>query len=96
MTDPLLRLNSLCRPKILVRAARIGSTSYNRRTSLRRLLPGETPPPPGQAFEVLFEREHQMDIARREGGAAYSAARHVEILSALIHEARLAGLRAAA
>ena len=96
MNDPMQRLEQLSRPKLLVRAARIGVTTLNRKSAMRRLMPGEATPPPGQAFDVLLQREEAMDFARREGGAAYSAARHVELLSALIHEARLAGLRRAA
>lgn len=93
MTDPLTRLATLRRPRLLVRAARIGLGEYNRERSLRRLLPGEAHPAPGQAFDVLFAREEVVDLARRDGTAAYSAARHVELLAALINEARLAGFR---
>ena len=96
MSDPMVQLNALSRPRLLVRAARIGLAEFNRDKSLRRLMPGETPPPPGQAFDVLYDRERVMDIARRDGGATYSVARHVELLAALIHEARLANLRMAA
>ncbi len=91
MYNANLRLQSLSRPKILVRAARIGLGSYNRDRSLRRLIPGETPPAPGEAFDVLWDHEQAIDQTRRDGGAAYSPARHVELLAALINEARLAG-----
>lgn len=96
MPNALSRLSSLNRPRILVRAARIGVTDYNRRRSLKRLLPGETVPSPGLAFDKLLEHEAALDSIRREGGASYSAARHVELLSALIDEARLAECRTAA
>jgi len=93
MTDPLSYLQTLCRPKLLVRAARIGLCDYNRDRSLRRILPGTPPPAPGHAFYVLLEREEALDAIRLDGSAAYSAARHVEVLAALIHEARLANVR---
>ena len=93
MTDPQSLLSSLRRPSLLVRAARHGAADYNRDRLLRRVLPGEMPPGPGLAFERLAEREAEIDLARREGGAAYSLARHVEALVALIEEARLALLR---
>jgi hypothetical protein len=96
MTDPLDRLSALNRPRLLVRAARIGLAAYNRERSLRRLLPGHAVPAPGKAVEVLLEREEALDTVRREGGASYSSARHVEVLAALINEARLAGTRDAA
>lgn len=93
MTDPLSRLATLSRPSLLVQAAKIGVPELNRDVSLRRMLPGQSPPPPGQAFEPLLFREEAMEMARRDGGAAYSAAKHVELLSALIVEARLASHR---
>ena len=96
MSNAMSRLSTLNRPRILVRAARIGVAGYNRGRSLRRLLPGETVPSPGLAFDRLMEHEAVLDSIRREGGAAYSAARHVELLSALIDEARLAERRTAA
>ena len=90
MTDPQTVLNSLRRPRLLVRAARLGLQDYNRTRSLRRLMPGESTPRPGLAFEFLVEREAAIDKVRREGAASYSAARHIELLVALIEEARLA------
>lgn len=96
MTDPIARLATLSRPNLLVRAARFGMRDFNRTRSLRRLMPGETPPAPGQAFEALLEREAMMDEARRAGGAGYSPARHIEVLAALINEAQIAGHRLAA
>lgn len=96
MTDPISRLASLSRPRLLVRAAKFGMAEFNRSRSLRRLMPGETLPAPGTAFELLWERESAMDTARREGLANYSPARHIELLAALIHEARIADHRIAA
>ena len=96
MSDPMSRLASLSRPRLLVRAAKFGIAEFNRNRALRRLMPGEAPPAPGQAFEMLWEREDAMDTARREGTAHYSPARHIELLAALIHEARIAERRIAA
>ena len=96
MIDPLELLQSLRRPRLLVRAARHGLADYNRDRSLRRLLPDQALPGPGQAFEKLAEREALMNETRREGAAAYSAARHIEVLVALMVEARLAVQRTVA
>ncbi len=93
MIDPQEILKSLRRPRLLVRAARHGLSDYRRDRFLRRLLPGEVVPQPGQALARLAEREAAMDQNRREGGATYSVARHIEILVALIEEARLASTR---
>lgn len=93
---PMTRLAALSRPRLLVKAARYGVEEFNRERALRRILRDETAPAPGQAFELLFGREAEMDEARRQGGAAYSPARHVELLAALIFEARIAEFRTAA
>jgi hypothetical protein len=93
MTDPISLMNSLRRPRLLVRAARLGIQDYNRDRCLRRLYAGEVPPKPGLAFEALVERELALDQIRREGSAAYSVARHIELLIALIEESRLAAQR---
>ena len=90
MTDPHTVLTTLRRPRLLVRAARLGLLDYNRDHSLRRLMPGETPPRPGMAFAYLAEHEAALNATRREGAASYSVARHIELLVALIEEARLA------
>ena len=93
MTNPQDALNALRRPRLLVRAARLGVPDYNRRRSLPRLLPGQALPRPGHAFASLIEAEAGIDRLRREGSAAYSVARHIEFLVALIEESRLAASR---
>lgn len=96
MNSQLRRLGALKRPNLLVRAARIGLKDFSRERSLRRIFQSENYPGPGEAFEKLLEIEALTDRARREGGAVYSPARHVELLTALINEAQLADLRFAA
>ncbi len=96
MHNPMSRLANISRPRLLVRAARLGTEEFNRDRSLRRILKGEAVPAPGQAFEQLYGREAEMDQMRRVGEAAYSPARHVELLAALINEAQIANCRLAA
>lgn len=96
MSSYMSRLSALSRPRLLVRAARHRLTEFNRETSLRRVFQGEAVPAPGQAFSALFDKEDAMNSARCTGGAAYSPARHVELLAALMHEAQIAELRIAA
>jgi hypothetical protein len=94
---PTSFLQTLNRPKLLVRAAQAWVPDFNRDRSLRRIFPGSTPPTPGRGFEALIEQERAIDQIRRDGAASYSAARHIEILVALIVEARIASsLRTAA
>ena len=90
MITPTTFLQSLNRPKLLVRAAQVWLPEFNRERSMRRIFPGMVPPAPGRGFEALVEQEEAIDQIRREGAASYSAARHIEVLVALIVEARLA------
>ena len=90
MNTPQQLLQSLNRPQLLVRAARVWLPEFNRERSMRRIFPGMVPPSPGRGFDVLLEQEQAIDAIRREGSASYSAARHIEVLVALIVEARLA------
>jgi hypothetical protein len=93
MPDPTDLLNSLRRPRLLVRAAHIGLEDYNRDRGLKRLLPQVAPATSSDVFMELIEREAELNDARRTGGAAYSVCRHVELLVALIVEARLLSTR---
>lgn len=84
------RLNQMHRPRLLVRAARFGLTDYRRDRDLRRLV-GDTPlPSPLAALGHLLTVEEIAETSRRAGEATYSVARHVELLVALLGEARLA------
>ena len=89
MTDLTLRLDTLRRPRLLIRAARAGQTEYNRNRDLKRLMRGDAPPAPARALARLMDLEAELEATRRAGDAAYSLGRHVEILIALMAEARL-------
>lgn len=90
MPDPIKLLSNLRRPGLLVRAAQLGLEDYNRDRSLRRLMPEEKMRHSTEVtFSRLFEQEEVMDDARRSGDATYSASRHIELLVAMIFEARL-------
>ena len=84
------RLATLRRPKLLVRAARFGLEAYERSRDLRRLMHTPDAPPPRAAVEHLFEAEAILEEERTSGQAGYSPTRHVDVLIALISEARLA------
>jgi len=93
MTDLLTLLDRRRRPPLLIRAARIGVTDYRRETALRRHLNGARPPGHDAALGALMEIEEEQEQARRTRAAGYSPARHVDVLIAVMGEARL--LRAA-
>lgn len=93
MTDLLRLLNQRRRPPLLIRAARIGATGYRRETALRRHLRCSRIPDSGTALGALLALEEEQEDARQGRAASYMPARHVDILIALMGEARL--LRAA-
>jgi hypothetical protein len=90
MTDITSQMTALRRPRILVRAAKFGLSDYVRDRDLKRMFAPEAPPRPGLAVIPLIAREAEIEAVRQAGGAAYSAVRHVEVLTALIAESRLA------
>ncbi|WP_172328691.1 DUF6477 family protein [Mangrovicoccus sp. HB161399] len=88
MNDVMSLLETLHRPRLLMEAARHGAALYRRETQLRRIL-GETAlPGPRQAAMQLVCLEQGHEEARMAGLAAYSPARHLDVLIALISEAR--------
>lgn len=89
MTDLYHTVSTLRRPRLLIRAARFGQRDYNRTRDLRRLMKLPATPAPAQALERLIAEESMLDSARREGVAHYSLMRHIEVLIAMMAEARL-------
>ena len=78
---PLPRLE---RPRLLIAAARAGLKDYRRARDLRRILGGEA----GHGtLDALIAREAELEGQRQARDAAWSAARHVEVLIALLAEA---------
>jgi hypothetical protein len=89
MQDILSRVEGLKRPQLLVRAARFGLDDYNREGQLPRLLRLPAPPRAGEAILRLLDIEAGLEEARLAKSADYSVARHVEVIIALMAEARL-------
>ncbi len=89
MQDILEMLDQLRRPRLLIRAARAGAEGYARAPHLRRLLGGGETPRTGEALIRLLEMERDLDDTRRAGDPGYSAVRHVDMLIAMMGEARL-------
>ena len=96
MTDMTPMLAHVRRPRLLVRAARHGLAEYNRKRDLRRIFRLPQTPAPIRALDMLMSEEARLEEQRRERDAAYSIARHVEVLIALMAEAQLAQTHAPA
>lgn len=94
MTDLLSLVSDLRRPKLLIRAARAGLCDYNRNRDLKRLMRLASPPSPDRAVKALLAEEERLEDTRREGNASYNLSRHIEILIAMMAEARLLPRRA--
>lgn len=81
-------LDHLRRPRLLIRAARIGAQEFSRSKHLPALLGFAPSSLAERTVPALLELEADMDARRREQDATYSPRRHVELLVALIAEAR--------
>lgn len=88
MQDIQTLLGNLKRPRLLVRTARIGAEDYRREAHLRRALGNTQLPRPAQAIMRLMDIEKEQNEMRRTRSAHYSAMRHVDVLIALMGEAR--------
>lgn len=103
-TSPMTEEN-LRRPRLLMRAARIGLQEYRRDRDLRRILPQTlfstlkaASPEAAVAMmatqgaallDWLTEEEGRNEAARRAATAGYSPLRHIEVMIALLAEMRL-------
>jgi hypothetical protein len=82
------------RPRMLLRTARIGLADYVRERDLKRLLRLPAAPEPGpETMAALFAMEAAQERLRTrppaEAGEPWRAARHIEVLIALLAEAQL-------
>lgn len=93
MQDILSMLNTLRRPRLLMRAARIGAEDYRRTAHLPRLLGYGQLPRHGAALMHLIELEGEMNGQRLSDESSYSLLRHIDVLIAIVGESRI--LRAA-
>lgn len=89
MQDILSMLSALRRPRLLMRAARIGAEDYRRNAHLPRLLGYGQMPRHGAALMRLVEIEADLNHLRLSEDSAYSLLRHIDILIAIVGEARI-------
>ncbi len=87
MSDFRALLSDLRRPRLLMHAARFGLTDYRRERDLKRLI--DLPASPEVTVTRLLSEEGKLEENRQRGDAGYSIARHIEVLIALLAEARL-------
>lgn len=87
MTDFRALLSNLRLPRLLIRAAHCGLVDYRRDRDLRRL--GSTGTTPERVVRNLMAEEERLEETRAAGAPAYSVARHIEVLIALMAEVRL-------
>ena len=86
MTDCRTMLATLRRPRLLMRAARFGLAEYRRDRDLRRHVGLNASPE--DTVTSLMSVEARLEATRLAGDAAYSVARHIEVLIALLAEAQ--------
>ena len=84
MTDCRTLLDTLRRPRLLMRAARFGLAEYRRERDLRRYVDGVASPE--DTVTSLMSVEARLEATRIAGDAAYSVARHIEVLIAMMAE----------
>lgn len=81
------RLSQLRRPKLLIQAARLGQSDYRRERDLKRL--GGQGLQPHAVVAHLLDVEGGIEAERQSGAVGYSIARHIEVLIAVLAEARI-------
>ncbi len=89
MQDVLSMLQGLHRPRLLMRAARIGAEDYRRESHLSRLLGYGNLPRHTQALLRLMEIEAELNAQRVEDDSSYNLLRHIDILIAIVGESRI-------
>lgn len=87
MTDCRTMLATLRRPRLLMRAARFGLAEYRRERDLCRHVAGAASPE--DTVTSLMSVEARLEATRIAGDAAYSVARHIEVLIAILAEAQV-------
>ncbi len=89
MQDILTRLNHMRRPRLLMRAARIGAEDYRRTLHLPRLMGHRRLPKQGEALMHLIEIEDALNDQRLNEDSSYNLLRHIDVLIAIVAEARV-------
>lgn len=89
MQDIISMLHTLKRPRLLMRAAKIGARDYRRTVHLPRLLGYGHLPRNGPALMKLIEIEGELNTQRKAEESAYSLMRHIDVMIAIVGEAHI-------
>lgn len=89
MTNLIMRLENLRRPSLMIRAARAGAILFDRHRDLMRLGLSTCLSDPSECIGVLLRKEAELETARKLRSPSYELTRHIQVLIALIAEARL-------
>jgi len=87
MNDFRTTVQQMQRPRMLIRAARMGLADYHRERDLRRL--GHMSLQPEESMPHLLLQEGRIEEKRRAGEMGYSIMQHIDVLIAIMAEARL-------
>lgn len=89
MTDILTKLKQRHRPRLLIRAARLGLGEYKRERSLNHHLGYGKHSNHHNALAALMDIETNLNVQRKSKDAGYSPAQHVDVMIAMMGEAQL-------
>ncbi len=89
MQDVLTMMDRLTRPKLLIRAARLGAEHYHRDTHLPRVLGYGQMPRTTEALLRLMQQEADVNRLRKTQDTTYSLPAHLDLLIAMVGEARI-------
>jgi len=78
------RLDTLQRPKLLIRAARSAIGEFRWGRDLNMIKGGNVSVNPQQLFDTLMEEEYRLNEERLECDAAYNVRKHIRTLTALM------------
>lgn len=91
-------LDTIIRPRLMIVSARYALDDYDRSVMLPRLLgltDGRALPEPMAALRALIALEQTLELGRTRHDAAWRAAQHISVMTALLHEARLCQMQGA-
>ncbi len=84
MLNSHAQLNTLQRPKLLIRAARAAIVEFRWGRDLKMVNGGNGSLNPQQLFNTLMEEENRLNEERVCRDAAYNVRKHIRVLTALM------------